>query len=196
MDELTASLDLRQAGASIKAKTGGPLTGSADAQKFAVSKLDVTVRLNNPKLLKQPLSATFNSAVRADFTRRNVAVTFVTRIDASNISGKAELTRFAPPFYTFDIQIDQLDADKYLPERDPKHVDEPFDLTALKDLNASGTLRIGVLTLAGIKASNVRVDVKSADGRLDVSMPVGEGNIPAERNDRMMRKPRALSGGS
>ncbi len=196
-NESTASLDLQQGGASIRAKVVSPLTGNVDTQRLELSKLALTVRVNNPRLLKQPLDATLNGTARADFARRTAALAFASRIDASSVSGKAELTKFAPPFYTFDIHIDQLDADRYLPERNPKQPDEPFDLSVLKDINASGSLRIDVLTLAGIKASNVRVEVNSANGHVDVGTPAGKRNAPSNRSGRMFRKtPSALSSGS
>ena len=82
------------------------------------------------------------------------------KFDDSAVKGKAGLTKFTPPFYTFDVDIDQFDADRYLPQADPK---QPFDLAALKDLKASGSVRIGTLTMSNVKATNVRIELKAAN---------------------------------
>ena len=58
-----------------------------------------------------------------------------------------------------------------MPKSDPrqKQPEQPLDLTALKGLNANGSVKIGTLKIANVKAANVRIDVKAADGRVDVS---------------------------
>ena len=168
---MTLSVDMQQDGATIKAKVTSPLTGSVDAEKIELAKLTATVNVNNPKLPKNPIDATINGSALVDLAKQNASLTFATKFDDSNINGKAGLSKFAPPFYTFDINIDQLDADRYLPKSDPKQKqpEQPFDLSALKGLNANGSLKIGSLKVANVKAANVRIDVKAANGRVDVS---------------------------
>ncbi len=166
--QLNASIDVQQDGSAIKAKLTSPLAGSIDAQRAELSKLVASLSINNPKTLKNPLAATITGAGHIDVAKQSANFTFATKVDDSNVSGRAGLAKFAPPFYTFDITIDQLDADRYLPKPDPKKPDQPFDLAVLKGLNASGSLRIGVLNLANVKATNVRFDLKKADSRVDV----------------------------
>ena len=168
---MTLSVDMHQDGATTKAKVSSPLAGSVDAEKIELAKLIATVNVNNPKLPKNPIDATITGAAAVDLAKQTASLTFATKFDDSNISGKAGLGKFAPPFYTFDINIDQLDADRYLPKSDPKQKqpEQPFDLSALKGLNANGSIKIGALKVANIKAANVRIDVKAANGRVDVS---------------------------
>ncbi len=163
--EMTASVDMQQEGATIKARLRSPLAGSVDAQKIELAKLTATVNVNNPKLPKNPIDATINGSALVDLAKQNASLTFATRFDDSNISGNAGLAKFTPPLYTFDVNIDQLDADRYLPKSDPKQKqpEQPLDLSALKGLNANGSLKIGTLKVANVKASNVRVDVKAND---------------------------------
>ncbi len=166
---MTASVDVQQEGATIKAKLTSALAGSVEAQKIELAKLVASVNINNPKLPKNPLEATINGSALVDLAKQNASLTFATKIDDSNVSGKAGLAKFTPPFYTFDINIDQLDADRYLPKPDAKQPERPIDLSALKGLNASGSLKIGSLKVANVRASNVRVDVKAANSRLDAN---------------------------
>ncbi|MBI2289363.1 MAG: AsmA family protein [Betaproteobacteria bacterium] len=158
---LTASIDAQQDGASIKARLTGPLAGSIEQQKLELPKLVATVNVTHPTLLKNPLDAAFNASAHADLARQTGSLAFAAKIDDSAIKGSVALTKFTPPFYAFDVDIDRLDADRYLPQRDSK---EPPDLAALKSLNASGSVKIGALTLSNVKATNVRIEIKAADG--------------------------------
>ena len=168
---MTLNVDMQQDGATIKAKVTSPLAGSVDAEKIELAKITATVNVNNPKLPKNPIDATLNGSALVDLAKQNASLAFATKLDDSNIDGKAGLSKFTPPFYTFDINIDQLDLDRYLPKSDPKQKspEQPLDLAALKGLNANGSIKIGSLKVANVKAANVRVDVKAANGRVDVS---------------------------
>jgi len=157
---LTAIIEAQQDGAKIKSRLTGPLAGSIEAQKLELPKLVATVNVNTPTQLKSPLDATVNGSAQADFARQTASLAFAAKFDDSAIKGRIGLTKFTPPFYTFDIDIDRLDADRYLPQRDSK---EPFDLAALKGLRANGSVKIGALTVSNIKSTNVRIEIKAAD---------------------------------
>jgi AsmA protein len=177
--QINVSADLQQEGMTVKAKLASPLAGSVEAQRFELSKIAAQLSVNHPGLPKNPVDATVNGSLQLDLAKQTAALVFATRLDESNINGRAGLAKFAPPFYTFDVNIDRLDADRYLPEPAPagkgpskapgKEPEKPFDLSWLKDLNASGTLRIGSLKVTNVKSSNVRLDVKAANGRLDLN---------------------------
>jgi AsmA protein len=183
--EFTVSIDMQKDGATTKAKLTSPLAGNIEARRFEMAKLVATVNINDPKLPKNPIDATVNGALIADLIKETASLSFTTKLDDSNISGKAGLADFSPPSYNFDINIDQLDADRYLPkpaaakggpapdaQKQPPaqaQAEQPLDLSALKGLRANGSLKIGSLKVSNVKASNVRVDLKAADGRVDVS---------------------------
>ena len=168
---MTLNVDMQHDGATVKAKVSSPLAGSVDAEKFELAKLTAIVNINNPKLPKNPIDATINGSALVDLAKQNASLVFATKFDDSTINGKVGLGKFTAPLYTFDINIDQLDADRYLPKSDPKQKspEQPLDLSALKGLNANGSIKIGALKIANVKAANVRVDVKAANGRVDVS---------------------------
>ncbi|MDB5812696.1 MAG: AsmA family protein [Betaproteobacteria bacterium] len=168
---MTLNVEMQGDGATTKAKVSSPLTGSVDAERIELPKLTAAVTVANPKLPKNPIDATITGSALVDIAKENVNFTFATKFDDSNINGRAGLTKFTPPAYTFDVNIDQLDADRYLPKSDPKQKqpEQPLDLAVLKNLNASGSIKIGSLKVSNVKATNVRVDVKAANGRVDVS---------------------------
>jgi len=182
--QVTALMDLeRQGMMTVKAKLASPVTGSVEAQRVELPKLNATVSIRDPNLPKSPIEATITGTAAMDFMKQVASFVFKTRVDESNIDGRVGLAKFTPPAYTFDINVDKLDADRYLPKGDGKAAppskpapgsggkagDQPLDFSALKGLNANGSLRIGQLKAANVKASNVRIDVKAANGKLDVS---------------------------
>ena len=96
--------------------------------------------------------------------------------DESNIKAKVGVAGFSPPGYSFDVEIDKLDLTRYQPTKPAPATapdakpgpEEPIDLSALKALNANGSIRIGALKASKIKASNVRIDLKALDGRVNI----------------------------
>jgi AsmA protein len=114
----------------------------------------------------------------------------VAKLDESNVKAKLGMTRFGAPAYDFDVNIDKLDMDRYLPPRQKgaetkgtpagkgeakapqpaaKQPEQPIDLSALKPLRLDGSVRIGDLIANNIKASKVRVDARARDGKLEVN---------------------------
>lgn len=177
---VTANVDMQDEGAKTSVKMASPLTGSIERQHFELPKLVATVNVASPRLPKSPIEATINGALGIDAAKQLANLTFATKFDESTINGRAGLAKFTPPTYTFDLSVDKLDADRYLqksggsqpaPKGEPKATppEQPIDVTALKDLNASGTIRIGSLKVSNVKTSNVRLDIKAANGRLDVN---------------------------
>ncbi|MBK8909216.1 MAG: AsmA family protein [Rhodospirillales bacterium] len=72
-----------------------------------------------------------------------------------------------------DLDIDRLNRRKHLPPETAaageKKAETPRDFSALKGLNASGVVKIGQLQVSNVKAANVRLEIKAADGKLDVA---------------------------
>ncbi len=183
VSQFTALMDLERQGMAVKAKLASPVTGSVEAQRVELPKLNATVNIKDPKLPKSPIEATITGTATMDFAKEIASLVFKTRVDESNIDGRVGLAKFTPPAYTFDINVDKLDADRYIPKGDGKPApaskpapgsggkagEQPLDFSALKGLNANGSLKIGQLKAANVKASNVRIDVKAANGKLDVS---------------------------
>ncbi len=109
--------------------------------------------------------------LKADGQKLNVAP-FQARVDESNIDASFGVSRFDAPVYSFKVNIDKLDADKYITKGSSKSADAgdtPIDLSALKTLNATGAARIGWLKLANIKTSNVALDLKAEGGQVALS---------------------------
>lgn len=110
--------------------------------------------------------------IKADGKTLNVSP-FNVKLDETTINGKFGISRFERPIYHFDIDIDKLDADRYITDSEAKPApatanksqeDAPIDLSALRQLNADGELRIGSLKVANVKSTNVRIKLKADSG--------------------------------
>jgi AsmA protein len=120
--------------------------GSISYEKYRITNLAATVKADGQALSVNPLSL---------------------KLDDSQIKGSVGITHFDKALYTFDLDIDHVDADRYAPPSNSKAAAaapaKPLDLSALKALNAAGSLRIGSLKYGKVQSSNIRIDVK-ADG--------------------------------
>ncbi|MCB5188847.1 AsmA family protein [Methylobacillus caricis] len=117
--------------------------------------------------------------IKADGEQLNVNP-FNVKLDETTIKGKFGISRFAKPIYNFDVDIDKVDADRYITDSEakpakkeaaaqPANPDAPIDLSALRQLNANGELRIGWLKLANVKSTNVRIKLKADSGVAELS---------------------------
>jgi AsmA protein len=96
------------------------------------------------------------------------ATDLVVQLDESKLTGSAG-TELETGAVTFDLALDRIDLDRYLPPptaADATAKAEPFELPvdALKPLNAKGTFSIGEAKVSGMKLAQVRVGLDARDG--------------------------------
>lgn len=122
-------------------------------------------------------SFTLDARFEADATSAGVKALDAS-LDRSRLQGSAGISDFTTQAIRFDLAIDQLDADRYL----PPPVDEPeaekatadaLDLDSielpvelLRDLDVDGKAKSATLQLMGLKASNVNATIKAAKGSM------------------------------
>ena len=129
--------------------------GSLIYDKYRLSGLNVGIKADGNKLALSGLNV---------------------KVDDSHIKGNFGISNFAKPLYTFDLDIDSVDADKYIiadastkKETASKNADKPLDLSALKALNADGSIRIGNLKYGKTKASNVNIKLIANGEKLQLN---------------------------
>jgi len=155
--------------------TGGVVTAQ---------KLTAEVTLPMPDLPQKTLKVSLEGGAKADLDKQSANADLVVKLDESTIQAKLALPKLSPPVYNFDVAIDKLNLDRYMPggtedkkqqpeKKEPSKpgapAETPVDLSALKGLNASGKLQIGQFQARGLKAANVKAEVKAANGRADVA---------------------------
>ena len=155
----------------------------ANIVKTKDGKLNVDDLAGAPDAKEKPASKGPEPGVQVDVAGVEITDATVTYTDqvggAKYALSKVNLKtgRIAPGVsIRFDAEVDQIDLDgsqqpagKPAPAQKPAGKEEPFDLSGLRKLRAAGTLKIGSLKANGVKASNVRLDIKANDGRVDVN---------------------------
>ncbi|MDF1819701.1 MAG: AsmA family protein [Immundisolibacteraceae bacterium] len=118
------------------------------------------------------------------------------RVDQTAIDGQASIINFESPAIRFQLAIDAIDLDRYLPPASEASASDTSEaagsennedalnlgesLAALATLNLNGSLTIGELIVAGIKSSDISVTVKADQGHLQIdpfSASLYEGKI-------------------
>ena len=136
---------------------GQPLPEVAD--KNVLDKADASLKL----------AATADSANIADL---------LVHLDDSTLRGGAGVSQFAKPAVRFDLQLDGIDVDRYLPprtEEPPPPVTpataavagaELFPVETLRGLNVDGSLKIGNLKVSGLTTTDLLMKLAAKGGQL------------------------------
>lgn len=180
----------------LVAALAGPLTASIDAQTLALPQLAGALTIDDPALSQTAIRLPLNGALAADAKRQTAALQLRSNLDGGALAAQLDVRSFSPLRLAFDASADRLDLDRYFPPAKAaagkggakeEEADAPVDLSALKDLDLSGALRIGQLQARGLRAQNLRIGLKAAGGRLDlapVSAALYGGSLSAQAQAR------------
>ncbi len=155
---------------------GASYTGTVKLAHF--SPRDVLKALGHDALTSTRDTATLSNA-SASFTfvatPSSAALTSVDMsLDDTHVTGKAEIKDFKTDELGFDLTMDKLDADRYLPSPQPGTPDRPREeididkvgipLRTLRSLNMEGHLHVGQFTLLGAKATDFDMGLSAHTG--------------------------------
>lgn len=171
--DLKAELGATFEGRDLQVTLEGALEGDGAAQRYAFKPLKIAATLPNPAGGRLAMNAQGEANVTLAGAGR-VGAQLSGSFDESRFQARVTMPRLAPAAYTFDAEIDKLDLDRYraaAPAADPKAPagpEKPIDLSALRELEAAGSLRVGAFQVLNLKAANLRVGLKAAGGRVVV----------------------------
>ncbi|WP_229008288.1 AsmA family protein [Methylophilus sp. Leaf408] len=157
------------------AKAGTNPGKPADLSALKTLFLDGSINIG--KIIYSPYTLTgLNVGIKADGQKLALQGLDV-KLDDSRIHGNVGISQFNKPLYTFDLNIDKLDLNRYLPQQTQTATaenkpaaktagteEQPLDLSALKALNAQGNIRIGWLKYGKTEAKNLNIGLKAQDG--------------------------------
>jgi AsmA protein len=177
---LSLDLDMKQPDQAFKVKLSSPLSGNLKVQQFDLSDLRVAVNATGDKLPNKSVSSEMKGSVQVDAHKQSLQANLAGGLLQSQIKAKFGVQGFADPAIKFDVELDQLDADLYLPKKSAaaaapptpsqaKEPEQPLDLSALRKLNLDGSLRIGALKIMNVKSTQLRVDVKALNGLVNIN---------------------------
>ncbi len=173
-------LDADAAGAHV---TGG-LTGAEilDAPALQGSlKLDpISLRewlprlgIDAPKTTDPNVLEQLSFAGNVKLTKSSAEVgDIVLKLDDTTLRGMLGVADFASKALRFDLNVDRIDADRYLPPpsetpaaKDAKEPPTEIPVEMLRKLNARGQLAVGEAIFAGVKFTKLRLGVNARDGK-------------------------------
>jgi AsmA protein len=178
VSSLSLDVDVKQPEQAFKLKISSPVTGSIEAQQFNLSDLKLALNASGDKLPGKSINSELKGSVQADLGRQSIQAHLAGGLLQSQIKAKLAVNNFNVPVIRYDLEIDQFDADPYLPQKTAAakadkskktEPEQPFDLSALKTLNLEGSLRIGSLKAFNVKVAQLRVDVKARNGMVNIA---------------------------
>jgi len=186
--KLSLDLDAKSGDATVKGKLASPVQVDIAAQSIAVPQLTGELEIASPAMPMKQVKLPLAGSAKADIDQQSASLALKTQFDESKIDAKVLVSKFAPLALAFDIDIDKLNLDKYLPpkkagESGSAGGDAKVDLSPLKalgNMGISGKINIGQLQVSNVKASNLRFEIKAGGGKLDVApmaMNLYEGSL-------------------
>jgi AsmA protein len=178
--KLTLDLSAAQGPQKISAHLASPLQVAVTPQTVELGKLDGELDIESPTLPQKTLKVKLDGAVHVAAKAENITTKLAARFDDTTASSQLTVQGFSAPHIGFDVDLDQLNLDRYLPPTPAKaapakapsaaeSADAKIDLSALKPLNLAGELRIGALQAHNAKLTKLKVGVHAAGGHLDLA---------------------------
>ena len=159
----------------------GPVTVAAFSPAKVMQQLNIALPAMQDANALSRLSLNFDLAATADSVDlQNLVMT----LDDSQIKGNVGIKNFAQPAIGFLLDIDALDADRYLPPADKssKAIASPAVLLAagasvlpvetLRKLNAEGTVSLAKLKISGLSMQDVRINLGAQNGAVTTQQSV------------------------
>lgn len=175
---LALKLDAQSGDTTAKGQLASPVAVNLAAQTLALGKLAGRLEVASPQMPMKQISVPVSGSVRVDASQQSAALDLVTQLDESRMAAKLTVSKFAPLALAFDLEVNQLNVDRYLPPKHPasaggteaKGTKEPaLDFSVLKGPSARGAVRIGALQVSGIKVEKLNATLQLAGGRLEVA---------------------------
>jgi AsmA protein len=169
---LNVDLSLSQEGGEYKGKLASPISGDFKSKRFFLSDIKANLAASDGKMPKGGMKLDVTGSAELDIERQDVAAKLIARLDESTIKANLGARPFTNPHLRLDVDVDRIDADRYLPPKAKEGEaapEKPLDFSALKTLNASGSVKVGSLKLYGVKAGNIRLEFRAGNGKLEVS---------------------------
>ena len=174
----------KQGDLALQGKLATPVALNLDAKTVLLSALSGELSASGPSIPNKSMKITLDGQLSSDWGRQTAAGNLTAKLDESTLQAKVNVAGFAQPSINFDVALDKLNADRYMPAKGAaggggagaggsggggKAADAPIDLSALKTLALNGQLRIGELVASKVKVEKLQVGLRAAGGKLEVN---------------------------
>jgi AsmA protein len=188
IDELRVTglgLDARAELDAEKILSAPAYSGTLDVPAFNLRALLATLNQPVPQTADPKALTRLGLKTRFAGTRSSIRLDeLAVALDDTRIAGHVDVASFEGPDLAFGINIDSLDADRYLepkpagkaraatPEAAAAGAASELPVETLRALKVKGKLDIGALVLSGARMKNIKVAIDADGGRIRVD-PVG-----------------------
>ncbi len=158
---------------------GRVITGKFQVQPFSVKKLMQSLGQAAPETSDPAVLGQADASWAMKLESDRVALTdFLMHLDDTTVQGNLAVANFAKPAIRFDLAIDSIDADRYLPPASEGETVAATPATAaaagssalpieiLRDLNLNGGLKIGSLKAFQLRSQNIVMQLSAKGGKL------------------------------
>lgn len=174
---LALTLDARAGDATVKAQLSSPVAVNVAGKSVVLSKLGGSLKLAHPSMPVKSVNLPLSGSLMVDVLQQTAALALSTQFDESRIATSVKVAKFAPLALAFDLDVDQLNVDKYLTpkpaaapaQEEAAGKEAPIDLGALKGHTVNGAIRIGALQVSNLKLEKINAKLALAGGRLEVA---------------------------
>lgn len=167
---LALTLDASVDGNALKGRITTPFKANLVQSIYELPKIAADLTIASPAIPQKTVTLPIEGSLRADLAKQNVAAQIATRFDESRIQAKLGATRLEPLEANFDLAIDRINLDRYLPaEKKEAKSDDRIDLGALKGKTVSGKIAIDALTVKRVRLESLKAEVKLGGGKLEVA---------------------------
>lgn len=188
---LGLQLDMKQGDVSVQGKLATPVSLDMEKSRVALPQLAGSFTVSGPDLPNKSIQLALGGSAEASWggksgAKKGAQADLTARFDESNAKLKLAIADFARLAPQFDLAVDRLNVDRYTGgekraaasqgggdgkarKASAPASEEPIDLSALKSLNASGHMRFGSMVASKVKAQNLQLTLKAADGRVDLN---------------------------
>lgn len=181
--------------------------GNIHVQPFNLRKLANDMNIELPAMADK--STLENVELRAELEGSTASVNakdLNLTLDQSKLTGQFAVNNFNNPGFNFNLKLDQIDLDRYLPpveEGEAKPAASPasqaaggpsqLPLETLRQINAKGKIDIGKMTASGLTSQNIHVTINAENGlvkltpmRADLYQGQYNGNVSLDaRGDKL-----------
>ncbi len=171
-EALSADFDFKGDGRTLQGKLSSPASVDFEtAPKLLLGAISLNLSAHYP-ILSGELSATATGSMQADLSDQKANLDFKAKVDDSELAGTLVLQDFNHPAYTFDLDINRLDLDRYIAADWIKRYQDDatlVDLAGLKDMNLRGSVRVGEIKMAKLEARKLAADIKIEQSALTIA---------------------------
>lgn len=173
-EKFTLDLDVAQPLQKFQVKLMASANGNPEKKIINLADLSLTVSGQGDALPNKAVSSEMNGSIHLQDDR--VQAKLAGSLLQSQVKIQVAVNNFAKPEIKFDVEADQFDVDAYLPKaestpttnKEAASLDEPLDLSALKNINLDGRLRVGAFKAANIKLTQMDMGVKAKHGIVEI----------------------------